>query len=65
MKNIFLSSLCFTLVLTSCKFEPQTTGEEVVENPLKMNPVYIGTYTKKEGHVDGQAVGIYTIYQQL
>ncbi|HET8753578.1 MAG TPA: lactonase family protein [Salinimicrobium sp.] len=27
------------------------------------NLIYIGTYTKKEGHVDGKAEGIYSVYQ--
>lgn len=34
--------------------------------PIKNNQLrtaYIGTYTKKEGHVDGQAEGIYVVYQ--
>lgn len=34
-----------------------------IEN--EMNVAYIGTYTKKEGHVDGKADGIYTIYQDV
>src|SRR5690606_34395596 len=29
----------------------------------EMNVAYIGTYTKKEGHVNGKAEGIYTVYQ--
>ena len=28
-----------------------------------MEIAYVGTYTKKEGHVDGKGEGIYTIYQ--
>lgn len=30
---------------------------------MSLNTIYTGTYTKKEGHVNGQADGIYTIYQ--
>lgn len=30
---------------------------------LSQNPVYIGTYTKTEGHVDGKADGIYLMQQ--
>lgn len=30
---------------------------------LSQNPVYIGTYTKTEGHVDGKADGIYLMHQ--
>ena len=30
---------------------------------MSLNTIYTGTYTKKEGHVNGQADGIYTLYQ--
>jgi 6-phosphogluconolactonase len=30
---------------------------------MSLNTIYAGTYTKKEGHVNGQAEGIYTLYQ--
>lgn len=30
---------------------------------VSQNPVYIGTYTKTEGHVDGKADGIYLMHQ--
>lgn len=30
---------------------------------ISQNPVYIGTYTKTEGHVDGKADGIYLMHQ--
>ncbi|HSI71154.1 MAG TPA: beta-propeller fold lactonase family protein, partial [Gillisia sp.] len=33
------------------------------KKPKEMNVAYIGTYTKKEDHVDGKAEGIYTVYQ--
>lgn len=32
---------------------------------MSQNPIYVGTYTKKEGHVDGKAEGIYLLYQDL
>jgi 6-phosphogluconolactonase len=55
----FLSLLLFNL--NACK-ERKTQQTEVIETPAKeemINPVYIGTYTKKEGFVDGKANGIY------
>ena len=55
----FLSLLVFTL--NACK-EIKTQQTEVIETPAKeemINPVYIGTYTKNEGFVDGKANGIY------
>ena len=55
----FLSLLLFNL--NACK-ESKTQQTEVIETPAKeemINPVYIGTYTKKEGFVDGKANGIY------
>lgn len=30
---------------------------------ISQNPVYVGTYTKTEGHVDGKADGIYLMHQ--
>ncbi len=60
-----LLPLFLILCLSSCK----NTGEEMAAQNTeqkidgKMKVVYIGTYTKKEGHVDGKAEGIYTIYQ--
>lgn len=41
-------------------------GRNPGKNPNKemsLNTIYTGTYTKKEGHVNGQADGIYTLYQ--
>ncbi len=32
---------------------------------LSQEPVYIGTYTKTEGHVDGKAEGIYLMYRNV
>ncbi|WP_053405956.1 lactonase family protein [Persicobacter sp. CCB-QB2] len=48
------------LLLSSCgeKREQQTNNNQqpIVENAI---PLAIGTYTRKEGHVDGKAEGIY------
>mgnify|MGYP006195036221 CR=1 FL=1 len=46
--------------LTSCAvISPQKVEPEI----KTMDKAYIGTYTKKEGHVDGKAEGIYAISQ--
>lgn len=37
-------------------------AESKTEIPQNMSTIFVGTYTKKEGHVDGQADGILTIY---
>ncbi len=65
MKRIFLGSLCLLLFLSSCKNETKDKQKvEVADSPdSTMRPIYIGTYTKKEGHVNGQAEGIYLVYQ--
>lgn len=70
MKQFFLLPLTFTLILTSCKNDKTTSAENEIlkEDAMEKkdgNTMYIGTYTKKEGHVDGQAEGIYTVYQNL
>ena len=66
MNRIFFISFCFLLLLNSCKKNTQEEQKtEVVDiSTSTMNTIYIGTYTKKEGHVDGQAEGIYTVYQK-
>ncbi len=65
MKNFFLSCVSIIFCFFSCKNETKDADKaEVNINPdTTMNPIYIGTYTKKEGHVNGQAEGIYTVYQ--
>ncbi|RKS53178.1 6-phosphogluconolactonase [Gillisia mitskevichiae] len=65
MNRFFLSSLCVLLFFTSCKNEIKDKQKAEVSGSSnsKLNPIYIGTYTKKEGHVDGQADGIYSVYQ--
>lgn len=62
MKKILLSGLSI-LILASCNFKMKTEPEVATEKSNSMAPIYIGTYTKKEGHVNGQAEGIYTVYQ--
>ena len=64
MSNIKISGYLLFLVIltTSCK----GTGEKPAHTPetsVSRETAYIGTYTKKEGHVDGRGEGIYSIYQ--
>lgn len=51
------------LLLHSCSSTPtETIPEESRTVKMKANPLlYVGTYTKKEGHVDGKADGIYIL----
>jgi 6-phosphogluconolactonase len=58
--------LLFPVVLTaiSCKTGPEQNLEAQHEIFTEMKVAYIGTYTKKEDHVDGKAAGIYTVYQE-
>ncbi len=65
MKNFFFGSFCMLLFLSSCKNQiiDKPKVEVATSTAFTMNPMYIGTYTKKEGHVNGQAEGIYLIYQ--
>ncbi|MCL6218484.1 lactonase family protein [Zunongwangia pacifica] len=55
------------LSFSSCKNEKKGNTEEDAsgntEKMSNMNTAFIGTYTKKEGHVDGKADGILTIKQ--
>ncbi|GJM32371.1 MAG: 6-phosphogluconolactonase [Saprospiraceae bacterium] len=37
----------------------ETTSATTIDT---LNPIFVGTYTKKEGHVDGKAKGIYTYH---
>lgn len=37
--------------------------EKFTKTKDSVNKIYVGTYTKKEGHVDGQANGIYLLHQ--
>ncbi|WP_373058866.1 beta-propeller fold lactonase family protein [Zunongwangia sp. H14] len=62
MKKILTGSLLISLVLISCKnkAEEETTTEMLDD----MKTVFIGTYTRMEGHVEGKAEGIYSLYQE-
>lgn len=58
--SIILMVIC--LCITACKSGNKEPVEEESIETQNMTTAYIGTYTKKEGHVNGQAEGIYTIY---
>ncbi|MBT8295551.1 MAG: lactonase family protein [Gramella sp.] len=44
-------------------FSPSHAQGDLVQKRDSINKIYVGTYTKKEGHVDGQARGIYLLNQ--
>lgn len=56
MRKTF-STICILMAMV-------TKGQEkLVQSKDSVNKIYVGTYTKKEGHVDGQANGIYLLHQ--
>ena len=64
MINKTISSILYSFIISILFFgctnneQPKTTqNENTIET--KTNLLFIGTYTKKEGHVDGKAEGIY------
>jgi len=65
MTRNFLVSLSILLFFLSCKNETKIKqNTDVADSSAStMKTIYIGTYTKKEGHVDGQAEGVYSVYQ--
>ncbi len=57
---LFLSLFSSLMCLTSCNTSTEQTIKETMTTEINSSPlVYIGTYTRKEGHVDGKAEGIY------
>ncbi|PTX42976.1 6-phosphogluconolactonase [Christiangramia gaetbulicola] len=58
MKNLML----FTLLSLFC-FTPMKAQADMVQRKDTINKIYVGTYTRKEGHVDGKAKGIYLLNQ--
>ncbi len=55
-------SLIFCL-LSLIYFGPSHAQGDLVQKKDSINKIYVGTYTKKEGHVDGKAKGIYFLNQ--
>ncbi|SDS33807.1 lactonase family protein [Christiangramia echinicola] len=58
MRNTILVGLLSLLV-----FNPCLAQGDLVQKKDSINKIYVGTYTKKEGHVDGKAQGIYLLNQ--
>ena len=51
--------LAVSLMLSNCQsIEKESIQEEEEAN---VSTIYVGTYTRKEGHVDGKATGIYQL----
>ncbi len=54
---IFISIICCTvMLLSSCNQTDQQSQSEEIKKDFYL---YIGTYTREEGHVDGKGEGIY------
>ncbi|SFN86148.1 lactonase family protein [Salegentibacter flavus] len=51
------------MVINKMKFLPVFLFGLLSIPLVSQNPVYIGTYTKTEGHVDGKANGVYLMHQ--
>ena len=60
MKLIFLK---LSIILLFTSFSCGRNSGKNTNAEMSLNTIYTGTYTKKEGHVNGQADGIYTLYQ--
>ena len=55
-----LLNLIFVLLIFSCgEDKPTATEKNTPVTSMKKQHLFIGTYTKKEGHVDGKAKGIH------
>lgn len=52
----FLLALIGLFLISSCQ---SSKKEETVKKPDNVEILFIGTYTQKEGHVDGQGEGVY------
>lgn len=65
-KILFLGSML--LLVASCRSETESTGANSEAEIMEETKMWIGTYTRKEGHVDGKAAGIYhlqLVYDKL
>lgn len=63
MRHTVYTILCLLLIL-SCNNRPhqeRESIEEVSQNIPESPPVFVGTYTRPEGHVLGKAEGIYRL----
>lgn len=55
--------LLFSLLFWSCESSQEKEEEttDKIETSMEEQFVFVGTYTRKEGHVDGKAKGIYVL----
>jgi 6-phosphogluconolactonase len=58
--RIIASLLLITGILISCD-SGSGTANQIPSGPNMHKKILVGTYTKKEGHVDGKAEGVYTL----
>lgn len=58
-----LDLLKLAILLLFANFSCGRNSSEKTNRENSLNTIYTGTYTKKEGHVNGQADGIYALYQ--
>lgn len=66
MFKYFLSIVICSILLSCGNAEPtSTTDSEPDEKTAATQTLYVGTYTKKEGHVDGKAQGIYVLEMNI
>lgn len=59
----YLFPIFFSLLFLSCNEESnnKTTKSNTPHSNMKEQHIFVGTYTKKEGHVDGKGAGIYRL----
>ncbi|TRO66394.1 lactonase family protein [Christiangramia sabulilitoris] len=50
-------------LLGLCLINPSHAQGDLMQKKDSLNKIYVGTYTKKEGHVDGKGLGIYLLDQ--
>ncbi|MTI33474.1 lactonase family protein [Xanthovirga aplysinae] len=62
MRNIFLFLMVLAgLWVSACQNKKKDDISQKSNQVSSNIPVYVGTYTKKEGHVDGKAEGVYLL----
>ena len=59
MRNLSLLGLMLCFIFSKGLMAQSTTNQK----KDSINKIYVGTYTKKEGHVDGKGKGIYLLNQ--
>lgn len=64
MENQFLLFIVIMIFGSSACTNNRNVKEATIPDlPLAFSPVYVGTYTKKEAHVNGKADGIYLLHK--